>query len=100
MSFAAMNAISAQSGRLLPLWKYLNQPLFDAKTPAVLNPIRFWFLYRTHLYMDRIQWLECCWYTDVWQAHIQFNESYGYPNLLDEQIQHLERCWLLKARVR
>ncbi|MBW4464113.1 MAG: hypothetical protein KME07_01565 [Pegethrix bostrychoides GSE-TBD4-15B] len=37
-----------------PIWQFLNQPIFDAKTPLVLNPSRFWQHYQiTHL--------ERCW---------------------------------------
>jgi hypothetical protein len=37
-----------------PLWQFLSQPLFDAKTKFILNPSRFWHLYK-------IQLLERCW---------------------------------------
>lgn len=40
-----------------PLWQYLNQPIFDREQQAVLNPNRFWQLYRVrHLErcMDRV----------------------------------------------
>jgi hypothetical protein len=37
-----------------PLWKYLNQRLFDPKEPLVLNPNRFW-------QQHQIQYLERCW---------------------------------------
>ncbi len=36
-----------------PLWKYLNQPLFDTSTPMILSPKRFWALYQ-------VQFLERC----------------------------------------
>ncbi|HEY9851618.1 MAG TPA: hypothetical protein V6D28_19260 [Leptolyngbyaceae cyanobacterium] len=32
-----------------PIWQYLNQPLFSSTTKLVLNPSRFWFLYRVQL---------------------------------------------------
>lgn len=32
-----------------PLWQYLNQPLFSSKTKAVLNPRRFWYIYKIEL---------------------------------------------------
>lgn len=37
-----------------PLWDYLNQPLFDAQRPIILNPQQFW---RFH----QVQYLERCW---------------------------------------
>jgi hypothetical protein len=36
-----------------PVWRFLNQPLFDKQQPAILNPRRFWYAYR-------IQHLENC----------------------------------------
>jgi hypothetical protein len=36
-----------------PLWKFLNQPLFNRHIPLVLNPKRFWNLYQ-------INFLEHC----------------------------------------
>lgn len=37
-----------------PLWKYLNQPVFDPQSPLVLNPNQFW---QRH----QIEYLERCW---------------------------------------
>jgi hypothetical protein len=37
-----------------PVWHFLNQPLFDAQYPAILNPRRFWHFYK-------IRHLEKCW---------------------------------------
>ncbi|MBE9177320.1 hypothetical protein IQ268_01870 [Oculatella sp. LEGE 06141] len=36
------------------LWQFLNQPVFDSKSPTILNPHRFWYLQRLHH-------LERCW---------------------------------------
>jgi hypothetical protein len=47
-----------------PLWRYLNQPLFQEAT--VLNPFQFW-------YHHRIQFLERCWEQNT--------------------VSFLERCW-------
>ncbi|NJO42059.1 MAG: hypothetical protein HC769_20345 [Cyanobacteria bacterium CRU_2_1] len=48
--------ISSTFNIRFPIWKYLNQPIFDAKTPLVLNPNRFW-------YAHQVQYLERCWLT-------------------------------------
>lgn len=32
-----------------PVWRYLNQPLFSSKSKLVLNPQKFWYLYRIEL---------------------------------------------------
>lgn len=32
-----------------PLWKYLNQPLFNDFYPLILNPRRYWYHYRVEL---------------------------------------------------
>jgi len=32
-----------------PLWSFLKQPLFSLKRKAILNPHRFWYLYRIEL---------------------------------------------------
>lgn len=37
-----------------PLWKFLNQPVFNPQSPLVLNPRRFWQLYQ-------LDHLERCW---------------------------------------
>jgi hypothetical protein len=37
-----------------PLWQFLQQPVFDPKTPLELNPTRFWQRYR-------LEHLERCW---------------------------------------
>lgn len=37
-----------------PVWQFLKQPLFSSDITLVLNPHRFWHLYR-------IQLLERCW---------------------------------------
>ncbi|NJL38766.1 MAG: hypothetical protein HC840_26540 [Leptolyngbyaceae cyanobacterium RM2_2_4] len=39
-----------------PLWSYLNQPLFNAQTPLILRPQRFW-------YSHNIRHLERCWHS-------------------------------------
>jgi hypothetical protein len=37
-----------------PIWKFLNQPLFDPQMPVVLDPGLFWRLYQ-------VQYLRRCW---------------------------------------
>jgi hypothetical protein len=32
-----------------PLWKYLNQPLFEKNSRTMLNPHRFWYFHRVQL---------------------------------------------------
>ncbi|WAL60854.1 hypothetical protein [Thermocoleostomius sinensis] len=39
--------------RQFPIWKFLNQRLFDPTAPVVLDPQRFWR-------MHQIQYLERC----------------------------------------
>jgi hypothetical protein len=39
-----------------PIWKFLNQRIFDPKSPLILDPCRF---YRRH----QIDYLERCWLT-------------------------------------
>ncbi|MBD2091479.1 hypothetical protein H6F67_16670 [Microcoleus sp. FACHB-1515] len=29
-----------------PLWQFLNQRILDAQAPVILNPRRFWHVYR------------------------------------------------------
>jgi len=62
-------------GKKFPLWKYLNQPLFDPKFKS-LNPLRFWHLYHT-------EQLEACW-----TQHI------SEPDWVENPAQFLEICWL------
>lgn len=40
-----------------PLWKFLNQPLFDRYGRTSLNPRRFW-------YRHQVEWLESCLMVD------------------------------------
>jgi hypothetical protein len=51
----------------IPLWQFLNQPLFTDKPKAILNPVRFWQHYN-------LKQLERSWEFDA--------------------IQHLEQCWV------
>ncbi|MBF2049239.1 MAG: hypothetical protein EDM05_68960 [Leptolyngbya sp. IPPAS B-1204] len=37
-----------------PLWKFLNQPVFNPQNPLILNPKRFWRRYQ-------LEHLERCW---------------------------------------
>jgi hypothetical protein len=32
-----------------PIWEFLNQPLFQADSKVILNPIRFCYLHRVRL---------------------------------------------------
>ncbi|MFW6358944.1 MAG: hypothetical protein ACOC0N_07010 [Chroococcales cyanobacterium] len=34
---------------LLPIWQYLNQPLFTSNHKVAFKPHRFWYLYRIQL---------------------------------------------------
>jgi hypothetical protein len=43
---------------LLPVWHYLNQPVFDNRASSVWNLKQFNYLYK-------IQFLEKCWYKQV-----------------------------------
>ncbi len=48
---------SSNSSDWFPLRAFLNQPVFSRKSKLVLNPARFWQLYR-------VQYLERCWHKD------------------------------------
>lgn len=53
-----MNTQQQFPNRLLILiWHYLNQPLFDPKTPFIWNPHKF-------IQNDRVRSLERCWQLD------------------------------------
>ncbi|MGF1497652.1 MAG: hypothetical protein ACFB8W_12635 [Elainellaceae cyanobacterium] len=43
-----------QKNLRFPVWKYLNQELFNAEAPAILHPVRYWQVYKCHH-------LERCW---------------------------------------
>lgn len=53
-----------------PLGKFLNQPMFNPAYKVILNPYRYWQLYK-------VWYLERCWEKDF----------------LECQVQYLERCW-------
>ena len=36
----------------MPLWRYLNQPLFETQYTPILNPRRFWYVYQVE-YLER-----------------------------------------------
>ncbi|MBD1911154.1 MULTISPECIES: hypothetical protein [unclassified Leptolyngbya] len=36
----------------VPLWHFLNQPVFDERSPLILDPRRFWYFYRVR-YLER-----------------------------------------------
>ena len=41
-----------------PLWRYLNQPIFEAASNPVINPKRFWYVYRVE-FLERCLEREC-----------------------------------------
>ena len=41
-----------------PLWRYLNQPIFEAASTPVINPKRFWYVYRVE-FLERCLEREC-----------------------------------------
>jgi hypothetical protein len=41
-----------------PIWTYLSQPLFDGQHKLILNPLRFWYLYRVE-FLEHCLRLEC-----------------------------------------
>lgn len=48
--------MTPRNGKMnFPLWQFLNQPLFDPRSPLILNPRRFWHRYQ-------IEYLERCWF--------------------------------------
>lgn len=52
-----------------PLWKYLNQRLFDKS--SIINPIKFWRQYLLDLLelswnLDSITFLEKCWHSEIY----------------------------------
>lgn len=67
----------SQNSRYLkfPIWKYLNQPLFNPET--IINPRKFWQNYQ-------LQYLQACWKIDsrlfleaCWQIDFLF-----YPDFI------------------
>ncbi|MDJ1180504.1 hypothetical protein PJF56_16705 [Roseofilum sp. BLCC_M91] len=48
----------------LPLWAYLNQPLFNSASPMVWSPQHFWYRYQLTL-------LERCWHMSHQEGHPQ-----------------------------
>lgn len=32
-----------------PIWQFLNQEIFDKDNPLILNPHRYWYVYRINL---------------------------------------------------
>ncbi|MFM7447305.1 MAG: hypothetical protein ACKO24_01745 [Leptolyngbyaceae cyanobacterium] len=74
------------SVNLYLFWKYLNQPLFSSKQPAILDLNQF---FQQH----RVELLQYCWNLDTFEDNLMFEH---HPNLsLFNQIIHLERCWNL-----
>ncbi|NJL46945.1 MAG: hypothetical protein HC929_04885 [Leptolyngbyaceae cyanobacterium SM2_5_2] len=53
-----------------PLWPYLNQPLFNAEISTILNPWKYWHIYKIW-HCERC-WhnalLEACWHRDYWEV--------------------------------
>jgi hypothetical protein len=41
-----------------PLWKFLNQPVFNANFKTVLNPKQFWHSYKVEL-LERCLMMHC-----------------------------------------
>ncbi|MDJ1174260.1 hypothetical protein [Roseofilum capinflatum] len=48
----------------LPLWAYLNQPLFNSESPMVWSLNQFWYRYQLTL-------LERCWQISYQEGHPQ-----------------------------
>lgn len=87
----AMNTNSTQIKVRFPLGQFLKQLLFSALSEVVLNPVKFWYLYR-------VQLLERCWFQDCdFVSYMRFWYVY-ILKLLErcweqDYIQILERCW-------
>lgn len=78
------------SVKLYLFWKYLNQPLMDAKQPTVLNLNQFFE-------QQLIEFLQYCWKLETSVGDLMFEH---HPNLsLFNQIIHLERCWKLVQKI-
>lgn len=71
---------------LLLFWNYLNQPLFDSRYPAILNPVQFW-------QAQNVQFLEHCLSIEPVDVFL-----FEYQQRLiqwEEEISYLENCWYL-----
>ncbi len=64
-----MNTTSSPTKNGFPFAEYLNQLLFNPNNQTILNPFKFWHIYR-------IEQLEHCWKQDWTEL--------------------LEHCWILK----
>ncbi len=81
-----------------PLWRYLQQPLFDVNFPAVLHPQQYWQRYSME-HLERCfdnNWPEYCWNLDYYrfQKHYQsFIERHYFE---ENHLALLEHCWHLR----
>lgn len=71
---------------LLRFWNYLNQPLFDSRYLAILNPVQFW---RT----QNVQFLEHC--LSIKPVDVFLFEYQQRLIQLEEEISYRENCWYL-----
>lgn len=74
---------------LLPFWNYLNQPLFDSRYPAILNPVQFW---RT----QNVQFLKHC--LSIEPVNVFWFEYQQRLIQLESEISYLENCWYLSEK--
>ena len=91
-----MNLSSSSTTKLyFPLWRYLNQPLWDSAYPLVLNPHKYWLQYNTE-HLNRCLhnvFLEQCWqvnYPDFVTLHHAFCDRIP---LEEDPVWLLDRCW-------
>ena len=81
-----------------PLWRYLNQSLFDADCPPILNPQWYWRNYCAwHLEgCLKNNWVEQCWNLDYYEFSEHFRSFIGRHYLEENSIVLMEHCWQLK----
>ncbi len=81
-----------------PLWQYLQQPLFDEESPAILNPRHYWQLYSAH-YLERCfdnNWPERCWQVDYYCFQQQYQSFVERHYFEESHLAWLEHCWHLR----
>ena len=80
-----------------PIWRYLNQPLWDSTRPLVLNPWEYWYRHRVG-YLNRCVdnvFLEQCWNVSYPDFVVRYNDVCDRNALEENPVWLLERCWHL-----
>ena len=81
-----------------PLWRYLDQPLWDRARPFVLNPYRYWLHYKTEQ-LNRCfhnAFLEQCWQVSYPDFVTRYHAFCDRSPLEEDPLWLIERCWQLE----